>query len=415
MNDTDPFGVPEDLSEADRFLAQTVRDWAEKEVIAGRTELKEDYEAFLRPALRTLMVDIGLQRMFWPESLGGDGYSESRAALTVTAALEQAGRADTGIAFLAAHSLALQAALNLCGEGGTPSVRELAPVFCEAAEPVLVSFVLPAYANEALAPDWRGYRCQVRASDGDGRWVLTGRRARPTCSGADADLFGIWCGCEVGGETAFVLVPGDSPGVGRGPRLKESGLAASRNAEVDFDRVEVSREGCAWRVDDGLRRLLCWFNLCACAACVGSLLAAYEIMREWGDNRVIKGRGNIFKENPLAASVMGEIAGDIWVARRLAYDLASMLAGSEARAAPGEEMFVSSSVVTHHVFRSSERAVNRILELMNSAGYAREWQIERYWRDLRTMRCNLGPTELANMDVTGFFCGSRTLWGDRRA
>jgi alkylation response protein AidB-like acyl-CoA dehydrogenase len=146
------------------------------------------------------------------------------------------------------------------------------------------------------------------------------------------------------------------------------------------------------------------------ASAVGALLASYRILREWGDNRVIKGTGNIFKENPLTGALMGEIAKEIAVDRLLAYDLAEMLAEPDTYGDAGSQgVFTAALMLAHQVLASAEYAIHRTMELMASAGYAKEWQLERYWRDVKTLQCYLGAYELAKHDFTRWFYGARTL------
>jgi alkylation response protein AidB-like acyl-CoA dehydrogenase len=408
MSDLDLFPHPVNrLGQVDVGLASSLQDLVEKEVMARRPELKEDYEQLLRPALGKILAGVGLQRMFWPEESGGEGHDQPAAAYTIASALEQIGRADTGLAFLAAHNLALQAALML---GGGEGNRSLAPLFCDTEDPVIVSFVLPAYAEEAEAPRWRGKYPQVRAAGGKDGWVLEGKAVRPTCSGVDADLFGVMCSVEGEDEPAFMLVPGDAPGLKRGREFKKTGLAASRNTEIAFEKVKLPAVNCAWRGEEGLLRLLSWYYLGLAAAAAGGLLAVYEIIREWGNTRVIKGRGQIFKENPLTSAIMGEVAQEIAVNRLLAYDLAGMLAEPEAYGDSGSEaVFVSALMIAHRVIGSADSTIYRTMELMASAGYAREWQLERYWRDIKTMQCYLGAAELAKHDFARWFYKTRTL------
>lgn len=409
MSDLDLFLYPKGrLQSADLDLAASLQAMVQKEVVDKRLELKEDYDGLLKPSLGKLLAEVGLQRMFWPEKLGGEEHNEPAAAYTVAAALEQIGRADVGLAFLAAHSLAMQAAVAMKGVCQEGLCAQVAPLFT-GKDPLIVSFVLPAFAEEEGAPEWRGKGIQVKAKLASGQWVLDGRGVRPTCSGADAGLFGVLC--AVGGEEpAFILVPGGASGLSRGREFKKTGLAASRNADVDFNSVKVPEANCAWRGEEGLLRLLSWYYLGLAAAGVGALLAAYEIIKEWGDNRVIKGRGQIFKENPLTGALMGEIAKEIAVDRLLAYDLAGILAepagygGPEALAG-----FTSALMLVHHIYVSAEYTIHRTMELMASAGYAKEWQLERYWRDVKTVQCYLGAYELAKHDFSRWFYRAKTL------
>ena len=411
MNGLDLFPYPKNrLQKADLDLAANLQGLVEKEIVGKRLELKEDYEGLLKPSLGKLMAEIGLQKMFWPEKYGGDEHNQPAASYTVVAALEQIGRADTGLAFLAAHSLALQAALALADNYQEEQCATVAPLFCNGDRPLIVSFVLPTLSEEEGAKEWRGKGLQVKAKGGAGGWTLNGRGVRPTCSGTDAGLFGVACAVEGEEEPAFILVPGDTSGLSRGKEFLKTGLAASRNADVDFAGVQVPAVNCAWRGDEGFFRLLSWYYLGLSAAGAGSLLANYEILKEWGDNRVIKGRGHIFKDNPLTAALMGEIAKEIVIDRLLVYNLAGMLAEPETYGGAGSQaVFTSALMLAHQVFISAEYTINRTMELMASAGYAKEWQLERYWRDVKTVQCYLGAYELAKHDFARWFYQTKTL------
>ncbi|MBN2028551.1 MAG: acyl-CoA/acyl-ACP dehydrogenase [Actinobacteria bacterium] len=410
MSGQDLFAYPSGrLHTADKDLAASLQAMVQKEVMDKRLELKEDYDGLLVPSLTMLMAEVGLQKMFWPEELGGEEHNDPEAAYTVAAALEQIGRADVGLAFLAAHSLALQAAVAAKGSYREELCAAVAPLFCEGNRPLIVSFVLPAMSQDSGAPERRGKGIQVRAKSGPDGWTLTGKAVRPTCSGADAGLFGVLCAVE-GEEPAFILVPGDAPGLSRGQEFLKTGLAASRNADLDFEGVKVPSANCAWRGEEGFLDLLSWFYLGLAAAGVGALLADYEIIKEWGDNRVIKGRGQVFKENPLTAALMGEITKEIAVDRLLAYDLADILSEPKAYGDDGPlAVFTSALMLVHHIYVSAEYTIHRTMELMASAGYAKEWQLERYWRDVKTVQCYLGAYELAKHDFARWFYHTKKL------
>ena len=411
MNELELFPYPKNrLQKTDLDLAASLHDLVQKEIVDKRLELKEDYEGLLSPNLNKLLVEVGLQRMFWPEDLGGEEHNGPEAAYTVAAALEQVGRADTGLGYLVAHNLALQAALAMRENLDREACARFAPLFCDGKGPVIVSFILPVFGEDGKAPAWRGKSFQVKARPASGSWVLEGKGVRPTCSGADAHLFGAWCAVEGEEPPAFILVPGDAGGLSRGPEFKKTGLAASRNADLDLSGVEVPAGNCIFRGELEYRRLLSWLYLGISATAVGGLLAAYQILKEWGDNRVIKGTGNIFKENPLTGALMGEIAQDISMSRLLAYDLAGMLADPSSFGDAGSDMvYTAALMIVHQVLATAERALHRTMELMASAGYAKEWQLERYWRDLKTVQCYVGSHELAKHDFSRWFYGARTL------
>ncbi len=63
----------------------------------------------------------------------------------------------------------------------------------------------------------------------------------------------------------------------------------------------------------------------------------------------------------------------------------------------------------NRVSSSAEQAIDNTMELMASAGYAKEWQLERYWRDVKTLAVCMGNRELAKMDVARYFYETKTL------
>ncbi|MHB8781655.1 MAG: acyl-CoA dehydrogenase family protein [Candidatus Geothermincolia bacterium] len=388
------------LSDMDKSLAQTLRSWAETEVMAKRLEHREDHEQLLEPAMRKLFLDIGMQRLLWPEPNGGDGHNGPEAAFTMVAALEQVSRADTGIAFTLACTAALQASIAL-----SPGLREdacaaIGGIFSDS-QVSLASLVLPVFGSEA----------QLTAKRQKGNWVVKGDAVRPLNSGSDGAVFGVFCAVEdEPGESVFLLIPADSKGVQRAPAFLKTGLAASRNADVTFDAVKVPESQCAFSGDEGIQTLLSWLRLGVSACCVGALMATREILQEWGDTRVIKGKGQVFKENPLTAALMADVAREASLSRMLTYNVASYLADPEQYGPGGEPRnAVTAGMVSQYVAATAEKCINNAMELMASAGYAREWNLERYWRDVKTMQSSMGPDQLNKLSFSRYFYACRTL------
>ena len=132
MGSLDLIPYPQDMvQEADLLLARTLQQWAETEVISKRLEYREDYEKLIKPAMRSLFIDVEMQKMIWPESCGGIGLNKLEIAQTLTLALEQIGRADTGIGFLAAVTFALCSSFALECNMKEELCQRIAPLFCQ--------------------------------------------------------------------------------------------------------------------------------------------------------------------------------------------------------------------------------------------------------------------------------------------
>lgn len=401
------FPVPvEWLQDVDRSMASTVAGWADAEVMAGRLEHKEDNESLLAPAMRKLLIDIGLQAMLWPDELGGGGLSTPDAAMTLASVLEQVGRADTGIGFLLANTFALQSAFAVEPHRDGALLEGMAPVVC-GDEVVIGSLVLPYYSGESSA-QFFGLPYQASASS-DGEGVgLSAKGARPQCSGANASVFGIACAVE--GNPALVLVPSGSKGLSAGQPITKAGLAASLNADIALDNVRMPAAHVVLTGVERLRETLSWYYTFCSAVTAGSLLAVYEILKEWGDTRVIKGKGQVFKENPLVASLMGEIGMRIGTSRILTYNAARMVSAPDVYGPAGSPAIAATAVSTFkQVTRMAMEAMDNTMELMGSAGYATEWNLERYWRDVMTLQSYVSPETVTQTDMARHYFDLKKL------
>lgn len=405
----------EKAEDADLSLARSLEKWANAEVMGKRLELKENVEKLLRPAMKKLYLDIEMQKMVWEEKYGGAGHNSSQIAPTLALSLEKIGSADTGIGFVTASTFAIYSTFAFQSTLNDPLCKKLASSCCQGDRVVLGSLILPAYGREEKEQtpfNFRGRCLQASARKEGDRWIISGNGMRPLNSGADAHIFGILCAVEgEGGEKpAFFIVPADCKGIKRGQPFLKTGLAASVNADIDFEDVEVETDNLVFRGEAPYLKMLSWLYMGAGAVTVGSLLSAFEIIKEWGDTRVIKGRGCIFKENPLTASLMAEIGHQILLSRLLVHQLANLLAQpDDTRYTTDESLFATALGIFAHVSSSAEKSINNIMELMGSAGYATEWNLERYWRDVKTMQVYLGNWELLKMDLARYFYNCKTL------
>ena len=403
------FPVPvEWLQDVDRSMARTVADWADAEVMAGRLEHKEDHHALLLPAMRKLLVDIGLQSMLWPEEMGGGGLGTPDAAMTLAAVIEQVGRADSGIAFVLANTFALQSAFAIEPYKNEALLEHMAPVVC-GKDPVIASLILPSYSKDPDAAAFYGLPYQAAAKrDADG-WLLSARDARPQCSGAGAYAFGVACAGE-SDEPMLVLVAPHLRGFSTGEPFKKTGLAASINADITMDGVRAADAQVLLQGTTRMRGMLAWYYTLCAAACSGALLATYDIIKEWGDTRVIKGKGQVFKENPLVASLLGEIGGKMAMGRLLTFNAARLLSAPNLYGPAGSPPVATAATAAFKLAaRGAMEAMDNTMELMASAGYATEWNLERYWRDVKTLESCVLPETVAQTDLARHYFDLKEL------
>ena len=403
------------ISDDDLALARTLFRWAQQEVIERRTSLGESYEELLSPARRTALLDLGLQRSPWPEDLGGDGLPLPGAAMTYALALEQVGRADVGLGVSLAAGLATVAALRPWWSGVDGSMgAALAALFCQDRE-VSCSVALPRLPAGQQERLLDGRLLQAVVARAGQEWIVDGELTHAV-GGVDAGLLAVLCSVEGDADAGpvMVLVPGDAEGLCRGPVRPRLGLAACPAGTITLTGVHVPTGHCVFCGEKGYRSLRVWLQLFFSAITVGALLAGHEILRDWARDRVIKGRGQPLRHNPLAASVLGGVAQRLTVARLLTLQLARALTAPERYAPPHQgSLAVMASTVWQQVTASAEQGLGQAMELMGSAGYAREWNLERYWRDVKALQGQLGSEVLSRVEAAAHYHGSREPGADQ--
>lgn len=389
-------------------IAESIRKWADSEMIGKRFEFREDFEHQMK-ALRILTGDIGLHRLFWPEAMGGVGLSLPEVSSTLVRAYEEIGRADPCIGYISALNMALAAAVVEEENIGEDIKKKIGSVFCKSEDVKLFSLILPGLGdmNEEMGAIVLGREIQAKVREEGKGWVLSARKVRPVNSGFNAFMYAVLI--SMPGGMGLTFVKADEAGVEKGELLKTTGLLASRNTDVSFNEIRISKNDVIAIDDSMYKRLLTWIGLLTGAVAVGSMLDVYVIVRDWANNRVIKGKG-LLRDNPMDAAVLAQVAMDIVEARLLVHDLARAVGNPEGFGISGEEdIFTACEIISVRVLDNCMHAINRAMEMMGSAGYAKEWHLEKHWRDMKTLQVYLGGRTPVEMDVAQYYYGSSVV------
>lgn len=392
MQPAELFPYPRELvDEEAELLASSIREWGEREVMPKRQKFDEDYDnRLIGPAMKALFVDIGVQKLLWPEKYGGGGLNSPGGAVTITKALEEIGRADPGIGFVAASTLGALLPIVMAPKANKKLCAEFAPLFCDTDEVRTGSPILPEQGGEGI---YGAAPAAARLEGGE--WVISGEGMRPASSGSTAALFSVFCAVEgaAGKGLAVIAVPGDAKGIRREKPFRKTGLASDRNATVHFENVRVPRRYCLCQGagDECFQGMFSWYALYASAVCAGSMLDIYRIVREWADTRVMRGHQKWaerpLKEHPVDAAVLAEVAEEIAIARMVTYDLARMLGRARVYGSPASDgLFTAARAVNLFVTDAAVKSSDRAMEIMASQGYARGGELEKHWRDVRTIQ-----------------------------
>ncbi|HOO71176.1 MAG TPA: acyl-CoA dehydrogenase family protein [Spirochaetota bacterium] len=393
-----------------RAIAAAIHKWADNEIINNRLEYQKAYARLFNERRRSHNLDIGFQRIIFPEEYGGSGFNSLQKTPALVTILGELSRADAGMGFMSALEYSLSAVAAMEPNVNNKICDLIAPLLC-GTELKTVSILMPGPGTAGRDdPLFMGRSISARIEPHRGGYLLNGSGIRPVGNGAIADIFGVVC-ANPEGKAGIALITADRSGIVRGESIRQTGLDACLNADISFNNTPVPSEHVVMN-DDAVRELYTWLNLFLGAVSVGACLNFFEILRNWAENRTIKGKG-LLKNNPLCASVLATVAEEIGLAKILVYNISNFLGRTEVWG--GHEnpvIFMAAQMFGKRIQQSALNAINRGMELMASAGYAKEWHAEKHWRDVKTIQsvlCGVASEVPVHMDMARFFYDSAVV------
>jgi len=407
-----PFAAP---------LIAIIREWAEKEVLPYRREYDEDWmeQRLIMPPLRRLLGEYGLQRFLFPDDLGGMGMGNSNyIALLSFMVFEEIARADSGMdppigmVFVPLLFMAVEPHVN------RRLLQEFAPMFCGTND---AAFAALGMTEQQGGSDIEnvdvlgGGTIQTTAvRDGD-EWVINGHKLWPANTGGLASLIAVVCTTNPGSndprDIAVIYVPGDAPGVTQGNPYEKGGMASCRNSDVWLENVRVPLwyRACGPGEDAMyFGEALALMNMGSIAYATGVMMNIHERLMDFTTYKMYRGRP--LKENDAAAGVLADFAATTEALRILGYHCARMCDRSDLYG-PRWSREAIAKTRAHRYFAADRcmEAVGRVMNLMESFGADRDWDVEKHWRDISILHFMFGGKQLCQMEVARWFYECETL------
>src|SRR5918998_281633 len=180
------------------------------------------------------------------------------------------------------------------------------------------------------------------------------------------------------GFTLFI-VDMDLPGVIREKKLQKLGMHASDTALLAFQDVRVPESAVLGQVGKGFYHIM-WElqgeRLIGAAGCVAGAQHVFDRTLRYALER--KAFGREIGRFQVIRHKFGEMATKIETARQLVYTTAWRFANGEY---PGREI----SMAKLYASRIAVEVADECIQIHGGAGYMKEYDVERVWRDLR--RC----------------------------
>jgi alkylation response protein AidB-like acyl-CoA dehydrogenase len=387
------------VDEAGQMVVEMIRKFVDTEIMPIRDKIDDDTEHRLINSILVKMSQLGVFNV----ELREEGSGEGLFLPTACAVIEEFARGDAGIGLVAGiNSWAMAGAVY----GRNREVIDLYHQMQKTKQPTFACFAMTEPASgcdvENLA-EMRGRTIKTRAvQDGD-HWVINGAKRFPSNSGISS-LYCVVCQTDpaLGEEgIALIYVPENTPGLSFGKFEVKAGLQSDRNCDIFFDDVRVPLSyRAAGPGQDAiiLKRNVAVGRVVSAAAAVGCARGAFEeCLRYTGERQV---GGKPIREHSIAAGILADAITGLETARAYYLQVAYMLSHSETFGEVHSPTMIShASAAKNYACAMANETIGRLMELMGSYGYIRDYHVEKYWRDVKEIQLWLGGHQLGQFDI----------------
>jgi alkylation response protein AidB-like acyl-CoA dehydrogenase len=193
---------------------------------------------------------------------------------------------------------------------------------------------------------------------------------------------------------SLFLVPMDSPGVIREKKLQKLGMHASDTALLAFQDVRVPASAMLGQEGKGFYHIM-WElqgeRMIGAAGSVAGAQRTFDRTLEYAKER--EAFGKAIGHFQVIRHKFAEMATKIESARQLVYVTAWRFANGEY---PVREI----SMAKLHASRVAVEVADECIQIHGGAGYMKEYNVERAWRDARLNRIGAGTDEIM-LEVIG--------------
>jgi alkylation response protein AidB-like acyl-CoA dehydrogenase len=373
-----------DLTDEQRLIRDTVRDFARNEVAPAAEEL--DRTKSFPYELVAKMADLGFMSIPFSEEYGGGGGD----ILSYAMAVEELARIDSSVGItLAAHtSLGTSPIYNW---GTEEQKQQWLPDLCAGRKLAAFGLTEPEAGSDAG-------NTKTRAKLEDGEWVING--AKQFITNAGTDITGCVTITAVTGEDergrpeiSNIIVPNGTDGYVIGEPYRKMGWNASDTRPLTFEDARVPEGNLLGPRGEGFKQFLQILDggrISVAAMGVGLAQGALDEALKYAKERQAFGK-SISKFQAIQTKI-ADISSQLEAARLLTYKAA-------IEKDRGENFSLTAAQAKLITGRLAVRAAEEAVQIHGGYGYIEEYPVCRFYRDAKILTIGEGTDEVQHMVI----------------
>jgi alkylation response protein AidB-like acyl-CoA dehydrogenase len=372
-----------ELTDEQRLLRDTVRDFARQEVAPVAEEL--DRQKRFPYEIVAKLGELGLMGIPFPQEYGGGGADTLSYALAV----EELARVDSSVCItMAAHTSLGTMPIFLWGSDEQKA--EWLPELCSGRR--LASFGL---TEPEAGSDAGNVRTTAKLEDGE--WVIDGAKQFITNAGTEisgcVSITAVTGGADGRKEISNLIVPSGTPGYEVGEAYRKMGWNASDTRPLSFEGCRVPEGNLLGRRGDGFKNFLHILDggrIGVAAMGVGLAQGALDEAIAYAKERQAFGKP-ISKFQAIQAKI-ADLSAQIEAARLLTWR-----AALEKDA--GKSFTLTAAQAKLITGRLAVRATEEAVQIHGGYGYIEEYPVCRFYRDAKILTIGEGTDEVQQMVI----------------
>jgi alkylation response protein AidB-like acyl-CoA dehydrogenase len=368
-------------SENQLMIAQTIRDFAEKNI---RPFVMEWDESQTLP-IETLkkLGELGLIGILVPTEYGGSGLTY----FEYVTALIEIGKVDSSLCLsVAAHNSLCTG--HILKFGNEEQKRKYLPKLATCEWLGAWGLTEPNTGSDA------GRMKCVATQDGD-HWVLNGTKNFIT-HGKSGDIAVVIARTgellDSHGMTAFVVERG-TPGFSGGKKENKLGMRCSETAEMIFDNCRIPKENVLGKIGDGFvqaMKVLDGGRISIAALSLSIAVGSYEAALKYAQER--EQFGQAISNFQAIAFKLADMAMEIEAGKLLTYKACDLIM-------KGEKMTKEGAFAKYYTSELAVRASSEAIQIFGGYGYTKDFPVEKFYRDAKLCTIGEGTSEIQKVVI----------------